>query len=113
MATSIKKFTNRVKQVFFTFVEDQTELEIQSENAKFSNDMTRNARQQQLLIQMRKDEAERAGNWLLANQLETGLEYQKTQEKQWSKCGESIERWIYSGPVHRVKNKCPEYEDYC
>jgi hypothetical protein len=73
--------------------------------------MTRNASQQQLIIQMRKEEAERAGNFMLANQLATSLEYQKIQEQQWSKCGESIETWIYSGPTHRVTNKCPEYED--
>lgn len=92
-------------------IEDQTELEIASENADFCSQMERKARQQQQILMSRQREAENVGDWRLVNHFATAIEYQKQKEQTWAMAKASIETWVYSGPSNRVRQSCPEVPD--
>jgi hypothetical protein len=90
-----KTLSNQVKNVFATFLEDQTELEIASTNAEFAHKMSRQAK---LNKQQTKDS--------------DAFNYFEHQEKKWLECARAIEEWIFTSASYRMAHKCPEYQDF-
>lgn len=109
---TLAKIANGVKHAFATLIDDQTELKIGCENARFSHEMSGNASKQKEMLSLRLELAKRDGDTQAVSNLEKAIDYQNFQETQWKKCANAIETWIYSGPTYRVTHKLPEYDEF-
>ena len=108
------KFITVLKHIYSIIIEDQTELQIASENAQFSHEMAQKARLQKDDIDksLQESSSKNVKDADFINRLVFAFEYQKTREIQWENCAKEIEKWIFSGATYRVTHACPEYEDF-